>query len=96
MIKLKLSFQAVQNVNEPVLFFTQVAIIFACTRAVQDISYSYLPLFLTESLDFRKVCVDFTQLSCYDYASPNKNRPNDKLNKNNKLNKQTNRQTNKK
>ena len=51
-------------------FFTQVAIIFACTRAVQDISYSYLPLFLTDSLDFQKVCADFTQLSCYDTGRP--------------------------
>ena len=44
-------------------FITQVAIVFACTRAVQDISYSYLPLFLTDTLDFQKVCADFTQLS---------------------------------
>jgi len=68
-IKLKLSLQVLHNLNEPILFFTQVAIIFACTRAVQDISYSYLPLFLTDSLDFQKVSVDFTQLSRKDYVS---------------------------
>ena len=72
MIKLKVSLQDLRNLNEPVLFFIQVAIIFACTRAVQDISYSYLPLFLTDSLDFQKVCVNFTQLPCYDYVSPTK------------------------
>ena len=72
MIELKLSLQVLHNLNEPFLFFTQVAIIFACTRAVQDISYSYLPLFLTDSLDFQKVCANFTQLSCYDYVSPTK------------------------
>ena len=48
------------NLNATVLFFTQVAIIFGCTRAVQDISYSYLPLFLTDSLDFQKVRFEFT------------------------------------
>ena len=75
------------NLNATVLFFTQVAIIFGCTRAVQDISYSYLPLFLTDSLDFQKVRLEFTFPKMITYK---------KLTKFNKLTDQPNNQPNKK
>ena len=35
----------------------QVAIVFTCSRLVQATAYTYLPLFLTESLQFTKVAI---------------------------------------
>ena len=37
------------------LFYQQVAVIFTCSRLLQDATYSYLPLYLTKTQDFEKV-----------------------------------------
>ena len=34
----------------------QVAIIYACTKGSEDVFYAYLPLLLTDKLQFEKVC----------------------------------------
>ena len=37
------------------LFYQQVAVIFTCSRLLQDATYSYLPLYLTKTQGFEKV-----------------------------------------
>ena len=39
-----------------------MAIIFACTKVLQDVSYAYLPLFLIYRVHFEKVSAEFTGL----------------------------------
>ena len=37
--------------------YIKVAIIYACTKVLQDVAYAYLPLFLIYRVDFGKVSV---------------------------------------
>ena len=43
--------------------YIKVAIIFACTKVLQDVAYAYLPLFLIYRVDFGKVSVHM--LMCF-------------------------------
>ena len=46
------------SVTDYLIFsYIKVAIIFACTKVLQDVAYAYLPLFLIYSVDFGKVSV---------------------------------------
>ena len=38
-----------------IFFYQQVAVIFTCSRLLQDATYSYLPLYLTKTQGFEKV-----------------------------------------
>ena len=42
----------------PVMIMLQVAVVYSCTRALQNHAYSYLPFFLIYTLDLGKVCTD--------------------------------------
>ena len=52
------------SVTDYLIFsYIKVAIIFACTKVLQDVAYAYLPLFLIYSVDFGKVSVHM--LMCF-------------------------------
>ena len=60
-----MSFQTVILLNEPMgavpdiiilfSFYLQTGLVYTCSRLVVNVSQSYLPLYLTETLKFEKV-----------------------------------------